>query len=104
MRRVIIVSLVAVAGCTSSGSRPSTTSSPPESPPGPASRSGDALVRRAIDELGTFTGWLDRFRVRGYIGEVGWPDDEKQDASRWNILAEQWFRGADAAKLWVTVW
>ena len=52
----------------------------------------------------TFTDWLQRNGVEGYIGEVGWPDNYAGDASRWNALAGTWFELADAAKLWVTVW
>ncbi len=62
----------------------------------------DALNRRVRDELGRFTGWLEQNGVEGYIGEVGWPDDYRGDASRWNALADAWY--ADAAGLWVTQW
>ena len=64
----------------------------------------DALHRRVRAELKTFTDWLQRNGVEGYIGEVGWPDNYAGDASLWNALARAWFEVADAAKLWVTVW
>jgi hypothetical protein len=64
----------------------------------------DALHRRIRAELSTFTDWLRRNGVKGYIGEVGWPDNYRGDASRWNALAETWYDDADAAKLWVTQW
>ena len=51
-----------------------------------------------------FTGWLRRYHVEGYVGEVGWPDDSRGDGARWNALAQRWFRAADGADLWVTVW
>jgi hypothetical protein len=64
----------------------------------------DALHQRVLSELGVFTEWLARYDVEGYVGEVGWPDDQRGDAERWNALAEAWFDEADAAGLWVTYW
>ena len=64
----------------------------------------DAITRRALSDLDTFTSWLSQHGVRGYIGEVGWPDDAKGDAAPWNQLAQRWFQAADRARLWVTVW
>jgi hypothetical protein len=64
----------------------------------------DALHRRVRAELGKFTGWLEQNGVEGYIGEVGWPDDYRGDASSWNALANAWYDDADAAGLWVTQW
>ena len=64
----------------------------------------DALHRRVLDELGNFTDWLQQNGVEGYIGEVGWPDDYRGDASLWNALANAWYDAADAAGLWVTQW
>lgn len=67
----------------------------------------DAVVRRNISELEGFTGWLERENARGYVGEVGWSNDLQRgfgDAARWNAVAEKWYRKADAANLWVTVW
>ena len=64
----------------------------------------DALCVRVRAELSTFTGWLAKHKVLGYIGEVGWPDDVRGDAGHWNDIAEMWYRDADAAKLPVTAW
>lgn len=64
----------------------------------------DALVRRVRAELDVFTDWLAAGNARGYIGEVGWPDDRAGDGDEWNAVAEAWFRDADAAGLPVTVW
>lgn len=64
--------------------------------------STDALQRRARAELGVFTDWLRDNRVRGYIGEVGWPND--RDTKSWNALARKWYADATAADLWVTAW
>jgi Cellulase (glycosyl hydrolase family 5) len=63
----------------------------------------DALHSRVLTELSSFTGWLKRNGVKGYIGEVGWPNDP-EDADKWNALAQAWFEGADEARLWVTTW
>lgn len=54
-----------------------------------------------------FTNWLEREGVGGYIGEVGWPNDLQRgfgDTALYNNLAEQWWRVADQANLWVTAW
>ena len=64
----------------------------------------DALHRRIRAELGKFTDWLGQNGVDGYIGEVGWPDDYRGDASLWNALANAWYDAADTAGLWVTQW
>lgn len=69
-------------------------------------------VRRLED----FIDWLTRNKVRGDIGEIGWPSyqaivasgvspaDASAEARQWNTLAEKWFRVADAAGLSVTYW
>jgi len=64
----------------------------------------DSRTERARADLRVFTGWLTRFGVRGYIGEVGWPGDNPVRAARWNPVGEAWYRDADAAGLWVTYW
>jgi hypothetical protein len=64
----------------------------------------DALHTRIRAELANFTGWLAANNAKGYIGEVGWPDNRNGDAAQWNDLAQDWFAHADAAGLWVTGW
>lgn len=66
--------------------------------------------------LEEFVDWIASNRVRGDIGEIGWPSYEEMlasglppseatdEAQRWNALAEKWFRIADAASLSVTYW
>lgn len=87
-------------------------------PSAPTVANRDALHTRVREELKRFTTWLEREKVRGLIGEAGWPDDRhghhswcpdpKQKCegaqSLWNELAEVWFGDADRAGLWVTVW
>jgi hypothetical protein len=70
----------------------------------PERQVGDSLHARVREELRVFTNWLETNGVRGYIGEVGWPNDADGDGVRWNALAEAWFQDADASQLWVTVW
>jgi cellulase (glycosyl hydrolase family 5) len=82
------------------GSVPAETIQPTASPPA----ASDALQRRVLSELAVFTDWLARYRVQGFIGEVGWPDDATGDARAWNALADEWFRQADMHRLWVTAW
>jgi hypothetical protein len=72
--------------------------------PTPARAQDDALQRRALGELGSFTGWLARNGVKGYVGELGWPDAARGDAAQWNALAERWYRAADGSGLWATAW
>jgi endoglucanase len=50
-----------------------------------------------------FTDWLEANNVKGYIGEVGWPEDPVAQA-QWNAVADRWYEDADAANLWVTAW
>jgi len=64
----------------------------------------DALTRRVSGELTVFTDWLARNRARGYIGEVGWPDDSRGEGDEWNSVARAWYAQADAAGLGVTSW
>jgi Cellulase (glycosyl hydrolase family 5) len=64
----------------------------------------DALQRRVLSELRTYTDWLNANGVKGYVGEVGWPDNARGDAAQWNALAQRWYQAADAAGLWVSAW
>lgn len=64
----------------------------------------DPLQRRVRSELRSFTDWLQRNSARGYVGEVGWPDDFRGDAAEWNALARDWFDLALAENLWVSGW
>jgi hypothetical protein len=67
----------------------------------------DALGHRVYDKLKVFTDWLAREGVKGYIGEVNWPNDQRRgfgDEAQWNALGEKWYQWADAANLWVTMW
>lgn len=71
---------------------------------GMSSEACDALCRRVRAELAVFTEWLDRGDVRGYVGEVGWPDGPGADADRWNAVARAWYADAGAAGVSVTAW
>jgi aryl-phospho-beta-D-glucosidase BglC (GH1 family) len=62
----------------------------------------DALQSRVRTELAVFTDWLRANGVRGYIGEVGWPNNV--DTAQWNDLARVWYQDAAAANLWVAHW
>ncbi len=64
----------------------------------------DPLETRISTEMSWFTGWLAANNAKGYIGEVGWPDNTGGDAVPWNALANVWYQDADKANLWVTVW
>ena len=67
----------------------------------------DAVQRRAHDDLKVFTDWLAREGARGYVGEVNWPNDQGRgfgDEAQWGALGDEWYRRADAAGLWATLW
>lgn len=77
-----------------------TTSTPP---PATATVDGavETLTRTVVEDLGVFTDWLAEHghRGRGYVGEVGWPDDP-----RWERVARAWYAAADREWLWVSAW
>jgi Cellulase (glycosyl hydrolase family 5) len=64
----------------------------------------DSVERRkaiALEALDGFVQWLRRYGQRGFVSEVGWPQD---DAAAWNEVARAWFQKANEAGLWVTAW
>jgi aryl-phospho-beta-D-glucosidase BglC (GH1 family) len=69
----------------------------------------DALSARSLSQLSVFTNWLSANNVKGILGEYGWPGtssagtDPNHD-SRWDIVADQWLKAADAALLPATSW
>ena len=99
MRRVALLAMLAavfVAGVAGASLVVGTT-------PGPEAPM-DPVQAAALHDLETFTGWLRRNGVRGYIGEVGWPARSPAEARAWNAVADAWYRGADRDHLWVTAW
>jgi aryl-phospho-beta-D-glucosidase BglC (GH1 family) len=71
----------------------------------PATAQDDALHRKILGELQRFVSWLDANGARGFVGEIGWPDEEHGgESDRWNALADAWYDDADAAGLWAGVW
>lgn len=54
---------------------------------------------KIINELTAFSDWLDVNDVKGYIGEVGWPDDPG-----WNTLGDKWLKVAEDRNLWASGW
>ena len=73
-------------------------------PPATANHVNNALHRKVQGELRGFISWLDEHDAPGFVGETGWPDDFKGDATEWNNLAEDWYRIADGANLGAVVW
>lgn len=57
------------------------------------------LEKRQVEKLKDFIAWLERNKVKGYVGEVGWTDEPG-----WNELSKRWFETAGAYDLWVTYW
>jgi len=71
----------------------------------PAGAQEDALHRKILSELQGFVSWLEANEARGFVGEIGWPDEAHGgDSEQWNDLAEAWHQAADAASLWAGVW
>jgi hypothetical protein len=92
----VIVEARALRSGVGVGSRCQPAKTPDREPPEPA----DAMQRRALEQLGSFTSWLASGGAEGFIGEVGWPGTDP----RWNALAARWYEDADRAGLWVTAW
>src|SRR4051794_41551245 len=59
----------------------------------------DALHRRVLHELADFTDWLEANHAKGYIGEIGWPDDRRGGGLGWNGGAGGWFKAAESERL-----
>jgi hypothetical protein len=75
----------------------------PAPPPSPRVCGRDTAQRAALEGLAQYVGWLARYRVAGYVGEVGWPG-AGPDAAAWQALGQTWYRAADRAGLPVTAW
>lgn len=61
--------------------------------------------RTFVTNLAGFVAWLDEFRCRGSIGEVGWPSGSSVGAGQgraWNRLGDAWYSLADESRLDVT--
>lgn len=81
---------------------PEVTSTPSVSPTvelPPAPVLTDDLQARRIGELTAFAGWLRSAGARGFVGEVGWPDEPE-----WNELAAAWYATAARAGIASTAW
>jgi hypothetical protein len=88
-----------------SASAPLTVTAPAPAPaPAPEPVAQDAVQRRVRADLKVFTDWLATHGAKGYIGEVGWPNQRPEDVDRWNAVADGWFRDATAAGLTTAVW
>ena len=67
----------------------------------------DAVAKRITAQLEPFTDFLATNGVRGFVGEVGWPNEPHAgaiDAALWNAAAEQWATLADDAQLTIAYW
>jgi len=105
-RRLATGARVLAAAAVSAGLAATSAGAAP--PPPPCNPAADALCKRELASLASFTGWLQKYGAQGYIGEVGWPtypkDDTTGDGYLWNQLGELWFQAADKAGLPVTGW
>lgn len=64
----------------------------------------DTLQVRRTAELGAFVQWLDDNNAKGYIGEVGWPSGDDENARSWDRLARAWYIEATTANLMTSIW
>ena len=69
-----------------------------------AATSSDAYVRRVRAEFKVFSDWLAANRAKGYMGEIGWPNNRPGDQSRYNALAETYILDMKAAGVKGAVW
>lgn len=60
----------------------------------------DALQEARTGELVDFIVWLDEAEAEGYVGELGWSREDED----WNELGDYWYRVADEAELWTSLW
>jgi hypothetical protein len=61
-----------------------------------------SVVGRARTRLSHFTDWCATQGVKGFIGEVGWPNGS--DATSWNAVGEAIYKDCDLAGFWVSYW
>lgn len=113
---LLVGSLAAVAlfagsnpGDNGSTQPPQTSAPPPPTPteePPPADVDPlegielDALQEVRIAELRDYIAWLDEAGADGYVGELGWSREDED----WNELGDYWYRVADDADLWTSLW
>jgi hypothetical protein len=69
-----------------------------------AAASSDPYVRRVRAEFKVFADWLDANGAKGYMGEIGWPNNRPGDQSRYNALAETYILDMKAAGVKGAVW
>ena len=100
--RRLVAASVAIAVSLAVGVSPAwAAKAPPSAAPVPApAPTGDAITRRALSTLDGWTAWLRANKVRGYVGEVGWPRDD----ARWSTVAHAWYARAEASNLTVSTW
>lgn len=111
---VLLVGVIAVAtvlagsGPGDNGAAQPTVTPPPspaatEEPPPTDPLDGidlDPLQEARIAELRDFIAWLDEQDAEGYVGELGWSREDED----WNGLGDYWYRVADDAGLWTSLW
>lgn len=61
-----------------------------------------SLTARVIDDLSVFTDWLKQYGVRGFVGEIGWPNHES--SAQWNAVGQAAYAVLNAAGVGATYW
>jgi hypothetical protein len=67
----------------------------------------DAVTHRAYDSVKSWTEWLSRNGVRGYLGETNWPSHAagaRPDVDQWDALGEKVYSWLDRTDVWATGW
>lgn len=64
--------------------------------------STDALAVRSRAEIAAFAAWCTATGAQGFVGEIGWRNDDNDAA--WNALAAAWFVEANATNLPALAW
>jgi hypothetical protein len=66
------------------------------------SRGFSSLTARAVTEITRFTDWCVANNVRGFIGEIGWPNNVS--TASWNAVAEAVYDVLDVANIGAAYW
>jgi endoglucanase len=74
------------------------------------SPNADGILKAQLIQLHAWLDWAEEHGLRVFLGEVGWPrvttGQTAPDVTKWNALAEEYFRLIDAygSRVWVTAW
>jgi Endoglucanase len=61
---------------------------------------------RAVKRVKNFTDWVTAQNVKGYVGELGWPNSDvvPADSAQWDLVGEAVFAHLDSVEMGATLW